>query len=382
VPRLLLLAALACVALAGDVVAGDRKTITVKLPRFTMQPGSNIELCYFLRIPTTTPFEMGGWRIQHPTAKGGLQNQHGLVYLYTGERGAEFQSGALVQSRGCLDMGPGDRDRRVLIASSSARKIDRVMPAGVAVELAPAPDAPGGAPAAIGILVDVNWANNETRAKAVTTKVVLKRAKKVKRTARPISDTSAAAGIFAPPFTRHSTAELVDARWAPAADACVLGLSGQMHRRGKCIGVDQLDGTGQVKPATSGLPNPCEPDRRLQLFVGSDFTDPGALSFTSPLTVRAGESLRYACWVDNGVVGGTVRLGCETSPGVTPGSVEGGPAALCSIAVPASSECPGQAACVPANAVAGPTADDELCGLTALVYDAAPGGNCDVSSLP
>ena len=380
-PRALLLAALACLAVAGVAGARDRKTITVKLPRFTLPASSNIELCYFLRVPTTTPFAMGGWRIQHPGAKGGAQPQHGLVYLYTGERGAEFTSGTLVQSRGCLDMGPGDRDRRVLVASSSARTIDRAMPAGVAVELAPAPDAPGGAPAAIGILVDVNWSNDETRPKGVSTKVVLKRAKKVKRTARPLSDTSADAGIFAPPFTRHSTAELVDARWSPAADACVLGLSGQMHRRGKCIGVDHLDGAGQVVPAASGLPNPCEPDRRQQLFVGADFTDPGALSFTAPFAVRAGEALRYACWVDNGIIGGTVRLGCETSPGVVPGGVDD-PAALCSVAVPASGECPGQAACVPANAVAGPTADDELCGLTALVYDAAPGGSCDVSSLP
>src|SRR5262249_44793301 len=149
----------------------------------------------------------------------------------------------------------------------------------------------------------------------VATKVVLKRAKKVSRTAHPMIDTSANAGIFSPPFTRHSTAEVVDARWSPTGDSCVLGLSGQMHRRGKCLGVDQLDTTGQVKPVSGGLPNPCEADHRQELFVGADFTDPGALSFTGPLAVRAGEALRYACWVDNGVVGGTVRLGCETTPG-------------------------------------------------------------------
>jgi hypothetical protein len=76
-----------------------------------------------------------------------------------------------------------------------------------------------------------------------------------------------------------------------------------------------------------------------------------------------------------------VRLGCETSPGVTPGAV-GSPAAACSVAVAASPECPGNAACVFANAVAGPGVDDEICGITAQVYDAAPGGGCDVSSAP
>ena len=50
--------------------------------------------------------------------------------------------------------------------------------------------------------------------------------------------------------------------------------------------------------------------------------------------------------------------------------------------MPASAECPGNAACVYANTVAGPGVDDEICGITAQVYDAAPGGGCDVSSLP
>jgi hypothetical protein len=184
-----------------------------------------------------------------------------------------------------------------------------------------------------------------------------------------------------PPFTQRSTADLVDARWSPASDVCLLGLSGQMHRRGRCVGIDQLDATGQVKPPVRGIANPCEPDRREQLFAGVDFTDPGALGFTTPIPIRAGEALRYACTIDNGATT-SVRLGCEQSPGSTPGSIAGGPAPLCTLAIPASAECVGNAACVPANAVAGPTQDDEVCGLTALVYDAAPGGGCDVSSLP
>lgn len=374
--------ALAILTVAGDVAARQRPTITVKVPRFTLQPSSNVELCYLVRVASSTPFEMGGWKIQHPGANGPVQPSHGLVYVYTGERAAEFTSQGIVQSRGCLDLGPDDRDRRVLVASSAARSFTRKMPKGVAVELAPAPNAPGGAPATIVVLVDVNWANNGTRPKTVSSKVVLQRAKKgVVRAAHLIIDRSADPGIFAPPFTRHSTAELVDAQWKPAGDSCVLGLSGQMHRHGKCLGVDHLDGAGQLID-TPNLRNPCEPGDRRQLFVGADFTDPGALSFTTPIAVRAGEALRYFCWVDNGINGGTVRLGCETTPNVTPGSVEGGPAALCSIAVPSSSECPNDAACVPANAVAGPSVDDEVCGLTALVYDAAPGGSCDVSSLP
>lgn len=377
----LLLALLLLLAPGAD--ARERKTIVVKTPRVSLAPGSDVEVCYFLRIPTTTPFMLGSWQLTHAGAKGGTLAQHGLAYVYTGERLAEFPSGELLQSRGCLDFGPDDRDRRVLFVSGSSRKTVRVLPTGVALELPAVSDAPGGAPAGIGVLVDVNWVNGQARAKTVSSKLVLRRVKKgrANRIAHPVLVRSADAGILVPPFSQHSTAELVDSRFRPAGDVCVLGLTTQMHRRGRCAGVDLLDATDQVKTPPVDLPNPCEPGRR-QLFVGGDWTDPGALAFTTPFAVGAGESLRYACWLDNGGLAGTaVRLGCEESPGVTPGSV-GTPAVPCTVVVAASAECPGNAACVYANAVAGPRPDDEVCGLTGLVYDAAPGGSCDVSSVP
>jgi hypothetical protein len=391
VPRLLptlfptlFLPTLLLVALAtGAADARDRKSIVVRMPRIALPASSNSEVCYFARIPTTEAFTFGSWTITHAGVKNGTLPQHGLAYVYTGDDLGAFPAAQVVQSRGCLDVGPGDRDRRVLIASGTSKKTARALPLGVGVELTPVPDAPGGAPAGIGILLDVNWINGDTRTKKVSTKLVLRRVAKgrAKRTAHLMSDHGADAGILVPPFTRHSTAELVDARWTPPGDVCLLGLSSQMHRRGRCADVDLLDGTGQVKPPMGGIPNPCE-DLRLQLFVGADFTDPGSLAFTSPLAVRAGESLRYACTIDNGAsAGASVRLGCETSPGVTPGTV-GTPAALCSVAVPASPECPGNAGCVFANAVAGSDVEDEVCGITAMVYEAAPGGSCDVSSLP
>jgi hypothetical protein len=133
-----------------------------------------------------------------------------------------------------------------------------------------------------------------------------------------------------------------------------------------------------VRTPPGSPPNPCEPDRRPQLFVGADYTDPGSLAFSSPLAVRAGEALRFACWVDNGLRRAPVRLGCETVPGTPPGDV-GAPSAPCTLAIPASAECGGTSACVPANAVAGPSVDDELCGMTGFAYDAAADGRCDAT---
>jgi len=44
---------------AGGAAARDRKTLTIRTPKVTLAANSNVELCYFLRIPTTTPFVMG-----------------------------------------------------------------------------------------------------------------------------------------------------------------------------------------------------------------------------------------------------------------------------------------------------------------------------------
>jgi len=379
-PVLLVLVAL----VAGGVAEGrDRRTITVKVPRVSLPPGSDLETCYFVKVPATAPFALGSWRVAHAGTKSRTGARHFLVYLYTGERLAEFPEKTLLQSRGCIDLGPVDRDRRVLVATAgSNQKLVRTLPKGVAAELAPVADAPGGAPAAIGLLIDTNWGNADTKTHVVSTRLVLRAAKpkQVRRTARPLSDRTAEAGILVPPFSEGATENLVDARWTAPADTCVLGLSSQMHRRGRCAGVDLLGTDGQTKNPTGSPENLCAPGRR-QLFVGLDFTDPGALGFSSALAVGAGEALRYGCWLDNGARSSPVRLGCEETPGVVPGGV-GHPAAPCSLAMPHSPDCPGQAACVPANDVAGDSVDDEVCGITALVYDAAPGGDCDVSGLP
>ncbi len=375
------LAIVLALAFAAPAAARNLGAIVVRLPKVTLPPQSDSEICWVARIETTSPFETDSWKLVHAGTKGTTGPRHGLVYLYTGDTMGGFTPNQLVSSRGCLELGPPDRDRRLLIASGAARVTAHSLPAGVAMELAPRSDAPGGTPAAIGILIDVNWVNGDTQARTVSTKLVMKRAKSPARTARPFSDRSEEAGLVTAPFAQASTAALVDARWSPGANACVIGLSAQMHRRGRCVGIDQLDAGGQVKPPIASVANPCEPDKRTQMFVALDYSDPGSLAFTTPMAVGANESLRYSCWTDNGSQIRPVRLGCESSPGVPPGSA-GTPATPCTFGMPASPECPGGGACVPANAVAGPDVDDEVCGITGLVYDAAPDGTCNTTGAP
>src|SRR5439155_1618454 len=87
--------------------------------------------------------------------------------------------------------------------------------------------------------------------------------------------------------------------WSPSVDACVLMLTGHMHKRGRFFGVDLIGTDGQVHNPPGGFPNRFEPGR-THLFGSPDYTDPGALRFTPPV-LHAGEALHYACWDDNGV---------------------------------------------------------------------------------
>ena len=117
-------------AAATAAQAGEPRTLTVRFPRFTLPAGSNVEYCYFVRIPTTTAFDLGSWRIVHAGVKDTTAPRHFLAYLYTGERLSEFPAGQVIASRGCLDFGPVDRDRRVLVATGAARVVAHALPAG------------------------------------------------------------------------------------------------------------------------------------------------------------------------------------------------------------------------------------------------------------
>ncbi|HEV7734778.1 MAG TPA: hypothetical protein VGR62_21590 [Candidatus Binatia bacterium] len=376
---LLALALLLVPALAG---ARPKGTIKVKFPAVKVAAGTNVEQCYFLRVPLKDAFDVGSWTITN-RPKGTVAVQHFLVYQYTGSRLDEFaaQQKQVIPSRACLDLGPIDRDDRQLIASGAAPSLNGSFPAGLALPL------PAGA---VGILLDANWVGGSKGGK-VSGRVVLKRAARgtVRRRLQPIEARAADEGILVPPFTEGTTRDHVDARWVPGADTCLYEITSQMHRRGLFVAIDRLTPTGDRDNLTGGLPNPYDDDA-VPLFGSPDYTDPGTRVFHDGLLVPVGGALGWACWHDNGTVN-PVRLGCEEADGTAPGSIEGGPAKPCTVFGAGSSECgatdaayPGRSftgACVAANVVAGTTPDDEICGIAGFSYDAV-NGSCDVSSLP
>jgi len=396
--------------LADPTAAREPRTLQLRFPRLAVPPATSTEACVLLRLPAQKPFDLATWEINTRTRGAGVGTLHFLVYLYTGEHLGDFSAGTgkIVPSRACLELGPVDRDHRQLIASGTGGRSRGALPRGVALPLSPAPAAPGGPADGIGILLDGNWSNNGSKTGFASARVVLRRAAPhtVRRLAQPILEHGAEIALEVPPnegrvkSTEESTAaynaahpELPPLRdaWG-AGDVCMLMLTGHMHKRGRFFGVDLMGTDGAVHNPPDGFPNRFEPGR-THLFGAPDYTDPGALKL-SPRLLRAGETLHYACWDDNGVTT-AVRLGCEETAGVVPGR-PGSPAKPCFFAGPVSSDCPasdpaylGRAftgTCVGADLVAGPTPDDEVCALAGWYFEAVPGAaagaECDATALP
>ena len=409
---------------SGVAAAPAKQTLHLRFPKVSIPASGSVEACVLIRVPTTTPFDLATWEIRNGGPKVGLGVFHFLVYVYSGEQLGELASeaGRVVQSRGCLDLGPPDRDHRQLFASGAGKRVRGSLPPGVALRLAPVPATPGGPPDGLGILLDGEWTNSTSRARRASAVVLLRRAHPgaVGRIAQPIFERSAELGLEVPPgvvrSTEDSTAALNAAHpgspavrdaWgagittlggsAPTGDACVVLLTGHMHKHGRFLGVDLLGADGLPANPPGGVPNPFERGR-THLFGAFDYTDPGVLAFSPPSLLPADHALHYACWDDNGVTN-SVQLGCEESAGVAPGTAlgmsGGGAAKPCTSAGPASPECPVAdpayptrtftGACVPAKVVAGDTPNDEVCALAGAYYDpvpgAAPGSECNAATL-
>jgi hypothetical protein len=365
---------LASLVLTAPAAAKVPRTLKLRFPRTLIAAGANVEKCVFLRLPLREPFDLASFQVAQKGFSGtGVAINHFLTYLYTGQRLDEFatQEGQVIDSRGCLDLGPVDRDERQLILLTRTANSRGIMPAGLSLPLAPASPAPGAPADGIGLLLDANWINGATKTRAVSVRVTLQRAKSgsVRRRLQPILARDAEAGIDVPPYERRATESLVDARWRPPGDVCLFDITSKTHRRGLFFDVELRDAADQPRQPLDGLANPYAGGRPT-LFGSPDFTDPGSRRFTNGLFMSAEESLRYGCWHENGEML-PVRLGCADASGTPPGA-PGAAAAPCT---------PG-CTCVPANLVAGQTPNDEVCALAGYYYDAAPGGTCDVSQLP
>ena len=118
--RLLILLSLVAVLILVPLVAPPPvaasqapRTLKLRFPRTVIPAGGNVEVCAFLRLPETEAFDLASYQIVQQGFSGTLAAiNHFLVYVYTGQRLGEFsaQEKQVIESRGCLDLGPIDRD--------------------------------------------------------------------------------------------------------------------------------------------------------------------------------------------------------------------------------------------------------------------------------
>jgi len=412
VRRILLVAVIASLAVLSApplANAGHAKSINLRFPRFTVPPRSDREVCTFVMLKRGEPFDAAGTLIVNHWNRKDFTSHHFLLYAYSGtqiEAFAQYQ-GKIVDSKGCLDFGPLDRNKRVLIGGSQSERSLQMAPAGLATRITPTV---AGSAKAFGLILNSHWINgtDQTQHASVKIKIMPAKPHTVKRYLIPIFEVVANGFLKVPP---HQVSTLAAWSWAPGGTdlgastggvpipkgpACVTQVTAHMHKRGKKFAVNFVDHDGSETP----------------LFEATDYSDPGQWPRTDqplpanwPLLVSPGQALGYQCTHDNGSDASTVpvKLGCEETPGEAPGrsildqfaqrkDVTGGAAKRCTMVGPDPTECPPSdpafpdrtftGNCVEANLVFGFTSDDDMCILPGAYYDWDPVNGCDLGPLP
>jgi len=379
-------------ALAAAPAAFAGRTIRLKFPRFAVPPNSDREVCTFVQVPMRHPYDMQDMLIANIGGNAHFQTHHFLMYEYTGtDPGAFPPRGQIVDSKGCLDFGPTDRNSRVLIGGSQSPVSHTQLPVGLAQHMEPKNHE-------VGIILNSHWINGSDEVQYASVKIRMTAARRhtVKRYLQPIFEVVANSSLYVPPGQQKTTGwswepGVQDPGAAfggvsvPKAAACVTSVTAHMHKRGKLFTVDFVQGR----------------NTSTEIFRATDYADPGQRTFNPPLLVSPGEKLSYTCMHDNGVTD-AVKMGCEETPGQPPGisafaALFGGRGltgaakrcasdADCPATDPAYPNRQFTGKCVPANLVFGFTSDDDMCILPGSYYDAiagaAPGAECDLTPLP
>jgi len=384
--------------LASPAGAARPRPITLHFPRYEVPADSNREVCTFVRVPMKEGYDVAGQAIVSLHVRPGVRNtsHHFLVWAYTGTDIDGFApvEGKLIDSTGCLDLGPDANSRLLLGGAQKPRSAGRY-PKGLAFRLEPLETATG---PAVGFILNSHWINGSSRpvVGSVRVKILPARRGTVKKYVKPIFEVVGNAFIDVAPGTIGSAGWVWDPAVpdpsgglggapTPGGPACVLTLTGHMHHWGTLFSASLRDAEGGTTP----------------LVEFARYDHPTQRQFEPGLLVRPGERIAYTCSYDNGVAK-DAKLGCEEQAGVAPGlsvvqalavgrGVQGA-AKRCTQAGPAPGECPGTdpafpgrsftGSCVPARLVFGFTSYDEMCILPGTYYDAdleaPPGHECDV----
>lgn len=384
---------MAVVAALGPAHARER-VVKLKMGPFDIDAKRDREVCQVLRIPNVPPgTELVSWEARTRLGRNGFVGSHHLVaYGYTGT-GGDFPRG-IVDSSGCVDIGPADFFRRRVFLAGSGGEFARgswsitkgSMPGNLA-QLVPV-DASGNAV----VVMNSHYFNSSPKMAKGFVKIKLRLAPLPpgKKLVRQLIQLDASRDIMVPPGGTGSVTSTLQADGSPnyateggtnpTGDTCVFILSTHMHKRGArfTIGYEDVDGARELLAWTDYL----HPGNVLLPTFRAGDNAPGLLrAYTAE---NGSPRIRYRCDYANGVEGKPLKTGCEETPGVAPGIswAEAEPLGMSindSHAKPCGQDgvnCGGKP-CVDANLVYGPLSDDDMCVLTALLFDPIPGATPD-----
>lgn len=388
--RYWIVGAVALVVVASPAAAKDR-LVKLRLGPFRVEAKRDREVCQVVRIPKIPPnMAVVSWEARTRVRRGGAVGSHHLVsYGYTGTATLDQFKKGVVDSTGCVEIGPPDFfARRVFLAGSGGDTIrgnwavTRVAMPGKLAQILPS-DGTGAI-----IALNSHYFNASSKPSSGLIKIGLRLAplQPGRKVLRQIIHLDASRDIMVPPGATQTVESTFQADGGvnyaseqganPSGDVCVFTIATHMHKRGMRFTVDYEDTT-----TTNRLLD--WPD---WLHAGTWLIDRFRPDDVTPGLLRAYTAangfprIRYGCTYANGVQGVEMKQGCEETPGTVPGKQWAEAEALgipfdAAHARPCGHEavnCDGKP-CVDANLVYGPLSDDDMCVLTALVFDPTPG---------
>lgn len=395
--RVLVTAIAIVLAAVTPTLAKERqKVVRLKIGPFAIEPNRDREVCQAFRLRGVPGMEVVSWEARSRYSRSGEVGSHHLVaYGYQGTNSATFPEG-IVENPGCGDFGPPDFFlRRVFLAGSGGETRRGVwaftrgaFPGDL---MQPLPN-PVDTPTDAVLVLNSHYFNGSRKRARGLAKVTLRLAPRNprKRVLRQLIHGDASRDILVPPLGTGAVSATFQADGGanlsteggrnPEGDVCIFTLATHMHKRGTLYTIDYEEG-GVVKLM---LAWPDFIHAGILLRPRFEPSDEGprtrSLGLLRAYTAENGlPRLRYGCRYANGVEGKEMKLGCEEESGVPPGmswaeAEARGVSALESHARPCGKDganCDGRP-CVPANLVFGPLSDDDMCILTALVYDPRP----------
>jgi len=381
-------------AIAAPVGARDR-IVKLRMGPFRVEAKRDREVCQVVRVPKIPPnTAVVSWEARSRIKRHGQVASHHLVsYGYDGTAPLGAFRKGIFDDPGCVDIGPSDFfARRTFLAGSGGElakgnwTVSRAAMPGKLAQLLPS-DGTGAI-----VVLNSHYFNTSSKASTGFIEVALRLAplQPGKKILRQVIHLGASADIMVPPGGTQTVTSTFQADGAPnpaseqganpSGDVCLFTLSTHMHKRGTRFTVDYEDAT--FTRQLLDWPDYLHPGTWLIDSLREDENAPGLLR---AYTAENGfPRIRYACHYANGVDGKEMKTGCQDTPGVTPGKSGVEATAL---GIPANEahakpcgndavNCAG-APCVDANLVFGPLSDDDMCVLTALVFDPTPGVPAD-----